>query len=427
MKKQKKNKRFDFVTLALSILAGLLWAFIGRILIQQLYGHLWMPLLMGLYFFGLALMLIFVTWICTQIKGRLMPEKGSYLKAFALALIIFLIAGAFQWIYSLDFQWKNSSGAESTRDTAFIFLIDESGSMVWNDPNHERVTAIRELLAACDPDFPYAVYGFGTEPRLISLIQPASAAANSPLQMTDDGLTNISDAIQFVAEDIQLGILKAGARPHVILVTDGKAEGSSIFSLAEALQYAKRANIRVSTVGVGDAVDQDYLTDIAIKTGGNYINCANMSELLSGMTNVTKLETTTNYQRTLLNKRENMQNDWIYATMRILFLLMLAFPFMLIKSLLLRTNDVEANVFLPNLIMTLIGALSVEVAMNQFLLRFFKELTVQNILCVGFTALIVTELAHQGHESDLWDDSSYGFDNHSGLTSYDSGDDDGFD
>ena len=78
--------------------------------------------------------------------------------------------------------------------------------------------------------------------------------------------------------------------------------------------------------------------------------------------------------------------------MRIVFLLVLAIPFLIIKSLLLRTNDTNGNVLIPNLALLIIGALSVEIGMNQLLLRFLKESVVQSILCVGFAILIVTEI-----------------------------------
>lgn len=398
MKKRKRNRQFDFLTLILSVLAGLLWAFLGRILIQQLNRNIWMPLLMGLYFLGLALMLIFVTWLCTVIKGRLMPEKGSYPKAFALALAVFLLAGVFQWGYSQDFHLYRTSSGDST----FIFLVDESGSMTVNDPMNQRAAAIKELLAECDPNFPFVVYGFSDAPRQITSVLPASKARNDVLELWADGLTNIFHAIYRVVSDIDEGRIDVGTKPHIILVTDGLSTDDEC-PLHEVLQYANDVNTRISTVGVGDEIDEDYLTTIAIKTGGNYIKCKDISELQAGMTSVTRLERTTNYQRTLLNVRENMRHDWIYLIMRILFLLILAVPFMLIKSLLLRTNDVEANVLVPNLILTLIGALSVEVAMNHFMLRFFKEPIVHSILCVGFTALIVTELAQTiDNDDDTW-------------------------
>jgi len=420
MSRQKKNRKFDFVTLLLSVLAGLLWAFLGRILIQLFYLRMWTPLLIGLYFLGLALILILVTWVCTVIKGRLMPERNSYPKAFALALAIFVLAGLFQWIYSRDFQIHDAP----TRDTSLIFLVDDSGSMMQNDPNVVRVSAIKDLLAGCDPDFPYAVYAFTQDIRLVSLIQPASEAASNPMKMNSYGLTNIADAIAYVANDIESGVLEAGARPHIILITDGRPEGKSNHTLSDAIQCARKVNARISTVGVGDEIDQSYLTDIAIKTGGNCVTCATMSELLSGMTNVTKLETTTNYQRTLLNKRESVQPEWLYSAMRILFLLILAVPFMLIKTLLLRTNDVEANVLVPNLVLTLIGALSVEIAMNQYLLQLFNEPVVHSILCIGFTILIVTELTRNAGRTDDWDDRVSGFSNRTDSKRFQANDDD---
>ena len=292
------SKRFDFVTCILSVLAGLLWAWLGGKLLRSASESLWTPLLIGLYFLGLALVLILILWFCTVIKKRGMPESGSYLKAFALALAVFVLAGLFQWIYSVDFRLEE---APSTGDSSYIFLIDESGSMTQNDTRNERATAIQSLMADCDRDFPYAVYGFSDRFRQISPIQPASAAASSTLVMEDYGLTYISDAIEYVLQEIESGRLNAGARPHLILVTDGY-ESNSSNPLASTLGHANAIGVRVSTVGVG-GVDSEYLRNIAVKTGGNYVTCETMSDLLGGMTDVTELESSS-YERTLLNTRE---------------------------------------------------------------------------------------------------------------------------
>ena len=87
----------------------------------------------------------------------------------------------------------------------------------------------------------------------------------------------------------------------------------------------------------------------------------------------------------------------------------------------------EANVLIPNLVLTMIGALSVEVAMNQYMLRFFNEPVVHSILCIGFTILIVTELAYKTDRTDDWDDRAFEFSNGAGSDRFNAGDDDGFD
>ncbi len=393
------GKRFDFVTCIISAVAGLLWAFIGRALLNALSHSVWMPLLVGLYFVGLALMLILALWLCTLIKGRVMPERGSYPKAFALTALVLLLALLFQWVYSRDF---NMEEVVPTGDSSYIFLVDESGSMLGNDMNNERGKAIQNLMAKCEPDFPCAVYGFESSFRQISPMLPASVLAVNPLELGAYGGTNISDAIEYVLQEIESGNLRAGLRPHIILVTDGVDTGG-MKPLKATLRHANDANVRVSTVGVGNAVDAEYLRNIAVKTEGNYVTCETMSDLLGSITDITEQESS-DYQRTLLNTREEMPHDWVYAVMRILFLLILAVPFLIIKSLLLRTNDANTNVLIPNLILLLIGALSVEIGMNQFLLKFLKEFVVQSILCIGFTILIVTEIKESPWvDPDPWD------------------------
>ena len=146
----KKNKsKIEPVTLILSILAGVLWLFVGNFLVNILLSNLWAPLVIAIYFGGLALVLILVTWLCTRLKGLCMPPKSAYPSAFLVVAGIFLAAGLFQIIYSITLtpRVKDSS--------SYIFLIDDSGSI--NDPNELRESAVKQVMAYCDSAFPLAV------------------------------------------------------------------------------------------------------------------------------------------------------------------------------------------------------------------------------------------------------------------------------
>ena len=85
-------------------------------------------------------------------------------------------------------------------------------------------------------------------------------------------------------------------------------------------------------------------------------------------------------------------------SLNILFLLCLGAGFIWIKSLLLRTNDTDANVLVPNVACVLVGALCIEVGMNIF---FLPENAMRLLMCIGFTILLTKEVKRSFVEDDM--------------------------
>lgn len=61
-------------------------------------------------------------------------------------LLLLILGILFEFIYELDF-----SSVRTVADN-YVFAIDNSGSMQDNDPNQERVAAIKQLLSNRDED-----------------------------------------------------------------------------------------------------------------------------------------------------------------------------------------------------------------------------------------------------------------------------------
>ena len=378
MKRQKTSKsHLDLVTLILSVLAGAVWMYVGNILVDSLSGKLWMPLLMGLYFGLLALVLIGTAFLCTKARGFSMPVPGSYGKALLTALAILVAAGLFQLLYSMNVRVKTTGTSRS----AYVFLIDDSGSI--SDPLRLREDAVRQVMADCDDDYPFAVYAFTDECWMLQDIQPASAAKNMRLGLRESGLTDIVKAINTVTNDISFGRLDAGAAPRIILVTDG---ASSEIGLRAALNKANQMNISICTIGM-PGCDERMLQNIADLTDGTSVTVDTIDQLPSAMQSVAV--STSTFQRSLISVRDPAQMDWLYSLMRIVFLLILGAGYIYIKSLLLRSDDSDASMLLPNLVAVIVGALCVEVGMNIF---FLNEQAMLLFMCVGFTILLTMVL-----------------------------------
>ena len=65
----------------------------------------------------------------------------------------------------LEFLYELGGGITTYKPTSYIFVIDDSSSMVSNDPYNERVSAIKEIMER--ERIPYAVYKFSDDARLI--------------------------------------------------------------------------------------------------------------------------------------------------------------------------------------------------------------------------------------------------------------------
>ena len=396
----KKNKsKIEPVTLILSILAGVMWLFVGNFLVNILLSNLWAPLVIAIYFGGLALVLILVTWLCTRLKGLCMPPKSAYPSAFLVVAGIFLAAGLFQIIYSITLtpRVKDSS--------SYIFLIDDSGSIY--DPNELRESAVKQVMASCDSDFPYAVYGFTDTCWQISNMQAAEKAASTNLSFMESGTTDIVYAISAIVDEVKSGKIDAGDAPRILLITDGAA---GKIGLRKTLRAAAEENISICTIGMPGDVDS-MLQKIADLSGGVHIGIDNIDQLPAAVQGAAV--SSSDYVRTLISLREPTHLDWIYSGLRIIFLLCLGAGYIWIKSLLLRTNDSDADVLIPNLVLVLVGALCIEVGMN---ILFLPENMMRLVMCIGFTVLLTKEL--RGSFSDFDEDEMYSQGNSSYYMGY---------
>ena len=374
---KEKRSQLDWITLILSVLAGAIWMFLGGALVKLMLGKVWTPLVLAVYFGGLALVLILVAWLCTMARGFTMAPKKYYGLAALAALGIFVLSGLFQLIYSSTIRIKTAERS------AYIFMIDDSGSI--SDPQHLREEAVRQVMANCDPDYPFAVYSFTDQCKLLQDIQPASAAATMQLDLPCSGLTDVVKALRYVEDDIRSGRLRAGNAPRIILMTDGVFSDNG---LRGVLSDALAMNITICTIGV-DGSDPGVLQLIADLTNGKFVSVHNLDQLPGAMQMAAIGES--NFIRTLISVREPVSMDWLFSLMRIVFLLILGAMFIAIKALLLRSDDIEANMLVPNLIAVLVGALCVEVGMN---ILYLDERWMQMVMCVGFTILLTVVLLH---------------------------------
>jgi hypothetical protein len=270
------------------ILSGALGGLVGFLLMEMFSvpvpgagtfsGNL---LRMSLYFAGFGLAVGAALGVTEGLAQR---RPGRAIYGFVVGLLLGgaggFVGGALgQAIYSLVPQ---THFRDSTSDLAIA--LDSSGSMkalffLGNDPWGERQSAAKNLIDRLSPTDRVAIVDFdeaGTVVHPLSFLGSETAretAKNAVARVDNSGGTDLSAGL-----DAAIGELvtrrDAERSRFIIFLTDGAGAYSS-----ESAARARREEIKIYTVGLGDEVQTDLLQGIAKETGGQYYPVSDASQL----------------------------------------------------------------------------------------------------------------------------------------------------
>ena len=349
---QKTETHFSKSFLIVSIIASVIFFLLGEVIYRTLITDVNSVFFMGVYFAVFGLILSSAFFIVSRVIGLDITSKKILVSG--ICILMLLVLGIFfEFIYELNF------GSTMVQTDKYIFAIDNSGSMQDNDPNQERVAAIKKLLANREDNAQFAVYSFGDVIQCIRELNP-------------------------IMEDMESGTLPYDEGCQVILLTDGYATDTSFlnFELNKTLKKFNKKKISISTVGLG-YVDEKLLNNISGKTGGISVTTDNVDELEKAMASAVRV---TDSSRNLLSSRARTDHNWLYALMRIIFLIILGAGFLGIK---LAATDDTTNVkmiCISSMIGIVAGALVMEIGLNLILSEFFARL----LMSVLFGLMITT-------------------------------------
>jgi Ca-activated chloride channel family protein len=171
----------------------------------------------------------------------------------------------------------NVTGSGATPDwyvaQDVVFVIDNSGSMGWNDPQDLRLSAAKAYVDM-----------MRTPDRAATVMFARSAVLVGRHHLTSDynqvradidtsppllGGTDLTPAL--ATANIELR--DYGYSPHIrtqILLTDGLNVDGNDFETIEEAQVAANEGITIFTIGLGSEADEVLLRNIASTTGGRY-------------------------------------------------------------------------------------------------------------------------------------------------------------
>ena len=355
----------------------------GNMLCAQMSGKVHPTIIMGAYFGGLALTLFLAAVICNLLKGYRSPTSDDYVKAIITVVVITLAAALFQLLYSIDIN-----PPKIVNNKEFIFLIDDSGSMLTNDPDNQRYEAIKEVMAKSSSNSEFCVYSFSDYCVRGTDMIKAKDADSFSIDSSPAGMTNMETALEMALNDIKNGTIPCSSGAKLILLTDGySTEDFNAIRVRNMLTEANELNVSISAVGFGDC-DDVYLQNLADMTGGKYVRASNASELGKAMVVASQGES--DYRRNIINHRNPISSwvEYLYGFERMLFIVLIGVAFIYLKSLLLHTSNGGSNLLVEHIIIVAIGALGIEIGMNMF---YIKEWYMRLLMCVCFTLIYLTE------------------------------------
>ena len=256
-----------------------------------------------------------------QIGGS---NKGFSVPLLLLCLVWFLLVTALarpQWVGE-PVRVKNSG-----RD--ILLVTDISQSMLENDFSYRgrrlnRLNAVKTVVSDFiekRPDDRIGLILFGSRAYLQAPITYDKKSVIDILRQTDAGMAGNSTAIGD-ALGLALKTLRKADRPDekiIILLTDGENNDGAL-SLAQAIDLAKKENIKVYTIGVGSSdnfmasfmglnlagsgLDEKSLRELAEETEGRYFRATDLNSLAEVYEAINRLEPTENDSRFVRESRE---------------------------------------------------------------------------------------------------------------------------
>lgn len=176
------------------------------------------------------------------------------------------------WNYDLRYD---ETGISST-SLDIVFVIDSSGSMSLNDSTGIRKTVTKNFIDKLTDNDKAAVIDFDSNAKIYSVFtNDKTALYNAVNKIDSSGDTNLGSGI-ITALDLFDSSEYDGTNKQkcIIMLTDGQGKYNTSYTTK-----AHDMDVTIYTVGLGDSVSVDVLTDMAKGAYGTYYPAADAEKL----------------------------------------------------------------------------------------------------------------------------------------------------
>lgn len=367
---KKRNRSADklnllllICTLIFSVLTGLgMQHFHAIAAFTNRDSRLFMPLFMAALFAAFLLLtglLVFfisnlkLTYRADVITGR--NNKGRiFLYLLAGILLIGLLLFGAEFLYEQDLRFdKKDKGADT-----YVFLIDDSFSMVVSDTENMRYKVIETMLSGKPAKTQFSVYAFSDDAKLCVPMQTVGDGFHD-FAAPDYALTNMKAGLEKVIVDCETGVWAEKGETTVILITDGApTDFSDINDIRPLLDRYVNRGIRIGIVGVIGA-DNELMNDIAEYTGGSFTAINDAGLMNDAVDQVSGFMGRT---RDLLSERDTDDMDWLYAVIRVLAIALAGTVIAAAAAFCYGNNTVFRFIFWANTVKAILAGILMETA-----------------------------------------------------------------
>lgn len=182
---------------------------------------------------------------------------------------------------------------------ALMLVLDISGSLNPNNQIGLLKSSADKFLENMSPTDSVGLIAFNTKVDIGDVANPKidvtkeysftldkNLIRNTIRNLTAVGGTPLYDAL-FKA--VALTEKQNIGQRAIIVMTDGKNEGVTIYKADDAIDRAVQRNIPVFAVGFGSSLDESYLQRLTSKTGGTYRRMSDLNKLQEEFANVQNL------------------------------------------------------------------------------------------------------------------------------------------
>ncbi len=201
----------------------------------------------------------------------------------------FVVVDTGQW----EEIWKRDLAKVRTEDDFFnvSMIVDDSGSMSYNDESDDRLQAVRETVSILSDRDYFSIISYETNVNvLLEFTQDTSKVNTALSKFKHNGVTETSLALEKAMDEIEK--LDNKGKNVIILLTDG--EDSKLKKNSNSIiERAKSLNIVIYSIGLADKTvnETDFLPlkEIAEKTDGQFFNIREneVSEIFEHITGAT--------------------------------------------------------------------------------------------------------------------------------------------
>jgi len=259
--------------------------------------------------FFLLLLLIPCFFRCKRENLKIYFSKTDLLPKFWLPKKDFLIVSIFiLLVISLTSPFLYSSiQTNQKKGRDLILAIDASGSMGFDMDGKSKFQRVLELskdFLKKRFDDNIGIVVFGSFAYIASPVTYDLKALNFILDYLDTSVAGNSTAIGEAIYQSIKALEKSNAKNKVIvLLTDGYHNSGQI-SPKEAIKLAKKKNIKIYTIGIGDEFDKKLLQKIASNTKGKTFAAKNSEDLKNIFDELNRLEKSPIRSGNYINKQQ---------------------------------------------------------------------------------------------------------------------------